>query len=512
MIIDLEIKNYRPFSDSVPARMRIGPGFTALVGANNAGKSSLLRFLYDYRPVLELMKHAPTMIQLAKKEPYGFHLSDATTDALFHNGNERPLSLSLRANFEDGRKVKLEIRHSRDNTLLVDHHPEGANLGYGTNTTYPDADLDQLLKTLTNTMYVGAFRNALNFAPTGPGFSDDRPVYFDLRMGRQFVDWWQSLKTGRHRRDNERALKLTRDLARLFGLNELEINTASGGELQLFVDGRSYRLAELGSGLTQFLVVLANAAQHRPSWILIDEPELNLHPSLQLGFLTTLASYAQFGVVFATHSIGLARSVAERIYACTRDTNGGFQVKRFEAVQSLPEFLGELSFSTHRELGFDTVLLVEGATEVPVLQELLRRLGKERRVVLLPLGGSGTINSHSAMQLSEVKRISTNVAALIDSERAEPGAPLPSERKGFVEDCRKLGIDCHVLERRAIENYLPERAIKAAKGESFRALGPYELLKDLPLRWPKSDNWRIMAETRMPELEGTDLLNFLNRL
>jgi AAA15 family ATPase/GTPase len=41
MDIDITIKNYRCFADSQPARIQLKNGFTALVGANNAGKSTL---------------------------------------------------------------------------------------------------------------------------------------------------------------------------------------------------------------------------------------------------------------------------------------------------------------------------------------------------------------------------------------------------------------------------------------------------------------------------------------
>ena len=49
MDIELTLKNYRCFAESCPARISIRPGFTALVGPNNSGKSALLRFLYEFR-------------------------------------------------------------------------------------------------------------------------------------------------------------------------------------------------------------------------------------------------------------------------------------------------------------------------------------------------------------------------------------------------------------------------------------------------------------------------------
>jgi predicted ATP-dependent endonuclease of OLD family len=135
--------------------------------------------------------------------------------------------------------------------------------------------------------------------------------------------------------------------------------------------------------LVQFIVVLANAAIKRPKLILIYEPELNLHPRLQLDFLTTLASYADNGVWFSTHSIGLARTAADRVYSVIRKGDGNSIMRPLEDNLSLAEFLGEMSFSTHRELGFDRLLLVEGPTEVKVMQQFFRKMSKDHKVVLL---------------------------------------------------------------------------------------------------------------------------------
>jgi AAA15 family ATPase/GTPase len=53
---DITIKNYRCFHESDPLRIRIQPGFTALLGANNSGKSALLRFFYEFRNLFESLR------------------------------------------------------------------------------------------------------------------------------------------------------------------------------------------------------------------------------------------------------------------------------------------------------------------------------------------------------------------------------------------------------------------------------------------------------------------------
>ena len=56
--VDITIKNYRCFSDTIPASIEIGPGFTSFVGPNNAGKSSVLRFFYEMRQLFRSLAAA----------------------------------------------------------------------------------------------------------------------------------------------------------------------------------------------------------------------------------------------------------------------------------------------------------------------------------------------------------------------------------------------------------------------------------------------------------------------
>src|SRR3978361_532233 len=97
-------------------------------------------------------------------------------------------------------------------------------------------------------------------------------------------------------------------------------------------------------------MALGNAATSRPTLILVDEPETNLHPALQVDFLLTLAQYATVGCVFSTHSVGLARSVANPIFTVRKGAQGPL-ARLFEATPSYSELLGELSFSSFKEMG-----------------------------------------------------------------------------------------------------------------------------------------------------------------
>jgi hypothetical protein len=195
-----------------------------------------------------------------------------------------------------------------------------------------------------------------------------------------------------------------------------------------------------------------------------------------------------------------------------RNASDKREVHELPATRDYAEFLGELSYSGYNELGFDRVLLVEGPTEVPTFQMWLRLYGIEHKVLLMPLGGSSLINASSAAILSEISRITPSVSVLIDSERQVEGEELSGDRHAFVEQSTALGFDVHVLDRRALENYFPEAAIQAVKGNKYRQLGEFEARTAADPVWGKNENWRIAAHMDRSYLESTDLGTFLSRL
>jgi ABC-type cobalamin/Fe3+-siderophores transport system ATPase subunit len=521
--LKIELKNYRAFSDEAPARWILEDGFTAFVGVNNSGKSSLLRFFHEIRPTLQLAAEQNGLRGLLAQEtePKVNFQSVADNREVFHNSNDRPMSVTFRL-LDPGPHEPEAIRLKWGRQLNLSGEIEwkgeiGAAQALGswpkkvkvkTSTRRPTLDLERYYNAFqdySNSIYLGPFRNAVNLG--------GQASYYDLQIGEQFIAHWDQIKTGNDRVQNRSAVAVQEELRKIFGLNRLEINASPGNaSIQVIANDEPYQLQEQGAGFAQFIVVMAYVATLNPAFILIDEPELNLHPSLQLDFLTTLARYSTRGIAFATHSIGLARAVGQRIYSVRREVSEKRQVHELPATRDYAEFLGELSYSGYNELGFNRILLVEGPTEVPTIQTWLRLYGIEHKVVLMPLGGGSLINASSAATLAEIARITTEISVLIDSERESRDEPLPEDRAEFVLQCEALGFEVHVMERRALENYLPDDAVKAVKGKKYRALTEFEPHGAADPVWGKNENWRIAAEMDKACLEDTDLGNFFAAL
>jgi predicted ATPase len=350
MNVELSIKNYRSFADSDPARISLRRGFSALIGVNNSGKSSLLRFFFEFRSVFALMTDG-NFFTLFNKNKLAFGPPANITDIndLFTNGNNRDLEMEFlflpeSADTERRRfKVVLEIARGTNYVKMKEFSIEskaaaGAIDVNARTITYDGqvSSIEFIFETFSNlrdALYVGPFRNAVNIGTNAS--------YFDIQIGQSFIATWRGSKTGPIKKLHHAILHLTEDIKRIFGFQQLEINATDDNQfMQLFIDGKSYFLPELGSGLSHFIMVLASAASRRPPYILIDEPEMGLHPSLQLDFLTTLGSYATHGVIFSTHVLGLARASAERIYSVQKRTDGSSQVRPLETFSPPSRVLG----------------------------------------------------------------------------------------------------------------------------------------------------------------------------
>ncbi len=528
----LELKNFRAFDDQKPACWELIDGFVAFVGVNNSGKSSLLRFFHEARNVFVTFaqpnqnRQDSNSMFAGNRPNIGFQ-SVADVAEVYCNRNTRDMSatFSLPPDHTDQLNglhpsavrfkwhrptgtVTVEVEVD-DLQVKFDEWTTSFGVGHfsahGTRFTVDLSRYQSEFDDLSRAIYLGPFRNAVNVGGAAQ--------YYDLQIGEQFIATWDQYKTGNDRSHNRAAIAVERQLQGIFGLEKLEINAAPGNStLQIIADDEPYQLQEQGAGLAQFILVMAFVATRRPSYILIDEPELNLHPSLQLDFLTTLASHCERGVAFATHSLGLARSVGQNIYSVQADEGGAREVRPLAATRDYGQFLGELSLSGYTELGFNKVLLVEGTTEVPTLQRWLRLYGVEHEVVLLPLGGGSLINANSSGPLAEVGRITSDVYVIIDSERRSEQEELGADRQGFIRACNELEFNAHVLERRALENYFTDAAVKAVKGDKYRALGPFEALTDAQPTWGKNENWRIASAMTRDDLDATDIGAFLSLL
>ncbi|MBO1911718.1 AAA family ATPase, partial [Microvirga sp. 3-52] len=181
--------------------------------------------------------------------------------------------------------------------------------------------------------------------------------------------------------------------------------------------------------------------------ILIDEVETHLHPDLQRKLLHTLReSSKQFFIT--THSnIFLDSTFVNKIFHVTFDN----QINIVDAT-SRSGLLNDLGFSVSDNLTSDLIILCEGPTDKPVIEEFLYKfdLMQNYNIKIWPLGGD-IMDQHDLTVFSE----SYKIIGLID---LDPGSGVIRQR--FVDNCTDNNIPVHRLKRYAIENYFTIEALR----------------------------------------------------
>ena len=405
--VRITVKNYRCFSDSNPARFSVKDGLTSFVGVNNAGKSSILKFFYEFRKLFSF-RFISDLINQNNPKTVDLPAEIIDSQEIFYNGNARSLEIEFELtsiSIGDNPVRKLTIVISRNPISCSINYFNSSNLDITEKVKNKQEYLDEItgiFELLGNTFYIGAFRNAIHPFNIGD-YNTENTIktshrsYYDINIGAKFIQEWKEFKSGKSNQNAQKAIELTNEIRQVFGFSTLDIShSADERSIWFTINGKRYNLSEIGSGIAQFFMILANIAIKKPSFILIDEPEINLHPSLQIELLNILERYASNGVLYATHSVGLARH-ADQIYSVFKGKDNISDIKKFESQSKLSELLGELSYSAYRELGFKKVLLVEGRTEIKVIQQFLRKYNKDNEFFIMSLGGSQYICEHSRL-------------------------------------------------------------------------------------------------------------------
>lgn len=247
--------------------------------------------------------------------------------------------------------------------------------------------------------------------------------------------------------------------------------------------GRTLDVVYAGAGLKHFVDIFVKATLSQASLVLLDEPEMGLHPSLQRELLTHFYQLSQTkGTQFfvATHSpVFLADpdKVSSFLVQNRKGQRTVFPVPR----ESLHTIWGDLGLRPGDLLQNDIVILVEGQSDViffeHVIHTLYRENFKDIAIGIVQYGGSaaeGIING--AIDVSNI--VPGFTYRLWIRDRDAPPAQIPHENATkFNNALTKHGEHCHILSKREIEFYIPEDALVATQqGDPSKEAAVREIL------------------------------------
>lgn len=261
-------------------------------------------------------------------------------------------------------------------------------------------------------------------------------------------------------------------------------------------DDLAIPLAECGTGVGQILSILYVVMKSSGNVIAIDEPNSFLHPRAAKALIRILREDQSNQYIISTHSPEIiVSSDPDRFFSLqfADEKTSVTEVARSD-LASIKQVLSEVGAQLSDVFGADSVLWVEGPTEVQCFPLLLEAVGRalDSGLTIAPLRNTGDLESRHGAIVADIYRnlssahtiLPTTVAVSLDGDKRD------LKDKENLE--RAFGSVPHFLNRRCYENYLihPE-AICAVLNET-------ESFKAAPIGKEKIDDW-IKTHGRNPK-------------
>ncbi|WP_416050282.1 ATP-dependent nuclease [Cupriavidus basilensis] len=416
-----------------------------LTGPNNSGKSTIVGAFRALAVGLRIARaRKPERIKVGEWHLPGYHIKQT----------QLPISLeNVQTNYGDG-EARITFRLSNRSKLhLIFDEDHGCAL-------VPEAENAVITSAAQFKRY---FPIELAVVPVlGPVEHKERMLekatvqdgLSTHRASRHFRNYWYHFDDGFQQFADQLA-----ETWPGMRISAPELDTASG-ELTMFIneDRIDRELYWVGYGFQVWCQLLTHLSRvSNSSLVIIDEPEVYLHPDVQRQLLTLLRDVGP-DVLVATHSTEIISDAdPSEVLLIDKRKRSAERLKDIAGVQHAMDILGSRQNITLAALARNRrVLFTEGDYDYRLLRKFARRLNflelaNGLGIAQMPSGGFGSWERVSVLAEGVAGALGAplKIAAIYDRDF------FCEEQISFVSDkLHKALALAHVHERKEIENYL----------------------------------------------------------
>jgi energy-coupling factor transporter ATP-binding protein EcfA2 len=237
------------------------------------------------------------------------------------------------------------------------------------------------------------------------------------------------------------------------------------------INGRIRPLASLGTGIEQLLMIGLASIGFPGKLVLIDEPELHLHPTAQRRIMKYLNESVDAQFVMATHSAPILDAIDADIIQLT-DEEGTTASRTIASNRDRSQAVRDLGHSPSELVQTKFAIWVEGPSDRVYLNSWISKMDAtlvEGIDYTILFYGGRILSQHSfedgESDLVKAATLCRAFAVVIDSDR-KPDKPRINATKNRVrtEIESEQGF-CWITEGREIENYIPVDVVRKVAAE-----------------------------------------------
>ena len=170
-----------------------------------------------------------------------------------------------------------------------------------------------------------------------------------------------------------------------------------------------FPIADVGAGVRESIYLLALVLGSRDSVVLLDEPSINMHPSLTRKILGKISDIEENQILITTHSPAIAsfaafENPATILYVRKSDSSSVVKTLGDEAREMLEEKRKRLRYMVDPGIFFaKCVVLVEGESDKSLMIGIWRRLELDVKrdiyydILVVPVGGKKNFEMYQKM-------------------------------------------------------------------------------------------------------------------